>query len=83
MHAQLFQRADLVVHQRDQRRDDHRDAAAGAVPGDRVRDDGILIRSGEKLRKRITRRDGWSVERYQAWLRRMTTQIVFLPLQED
>ena len=34
MHAQLFQRADLVVHQRDQRRHHHRHAAPGTVPGD-------------------------------------------------
>ena len=35
MHAGLLERADLVVHQRDQRADDDRDAAAGAVAHDR------------------------------------------------
>jgi hypothetical protein len=33
-HAGLVQRADLVVHQRDQRAHDHRDALAGAVAHD-------------------------------------------------
>jgi AcrR family transcriptional regulator len=32
---------------------------------------------------RITRRNGWTVDRYRAWLHRMMTEIVFLPLQED
>ena len=35
MHAGFFERTDLVVHQRDQRADHQRDAALGAVPGDR------------------------------------------------
>ncbi len=33
-HAGLVQRADLVVHQRDQRRDHHRHAVAGLLPHD-------------------------------------------------
>ena len=32
---------------------------------------------------RITRHDGWTVDRYRAWLRRMLTEVVFLPLQAD
>ena len=35
MHAGLFERADLVVHQRDQRAHHHRHAVAAAVPHDR------------------------------------------------
>ena len=32
---------------------------------------------------RITRHDGWTVDRYRAWLRRMLREVVFLPLQAD
>lgn len=32
---------------------------------------------------RITRHDGWTVDRYRAWLRRMLTEVIFLPLQGD
>jgi AcrR family transcriptional regulator len=32
---------------------------------------------------RITRHDGWNVDRYRTWLRRMMTEIVFLPPQGD
>jgi len=35
MHAGFLQRADLIVHQRDQRADDNRQTTPGAVPGDR------------------------------------------------
>ncbi len=35
MHAELLERADLVVHQRDQRAHHERHAAAGAVARDR------------------------------------------------
>ena len=35
MHAVQLQRLHLVVHQRDQRADDHRHPVAGPVPGDR------------------------------------------------
>ena len=35
VHARFLERADLVVHQRDQRADDDRDAEAGAVADDR------------------------------------------------
>ncbi len=52
------------------------------MPFDDLVETAAVLASAETF-LRITRRDGWSVERYQAWLRRMTTQIVFLPLQED
>ncbi len=32
---------------------------------------------------RITRHDGWTVDRYRAWLRRMLTEVIFRPLQAD
>lgn len=32
---------------------------------------------------RITRHDGWSVQRYRGWLRNMLTMVIFLPLQQD
>lgn len=32
---------------------------------------------------RITQRDRWPVDRYRTWLRRMLTQVIFLPLQGD
>ena len=35
MNARFLERADLVVHQRDQRADDDRDALAGAMANDR------------------------------------------------
>ena len=35
MHAGFFERADLVVHQRDQGADHHADALPGTVSGDR------------------------------------------------
>lgn len=50
------------------------------VPFDDLVETTVVITSTEAY-LRITHRDGWSVDAYRAWLRRMLAETVFLPTQ--
>ena len=52
------------------------------IPFDELVETAAVLNSIETF-VRITRHDGWPVDRYRAWLRRMLTEVIFLPLQQD